>query len=61
MEHSPAYRVYFFDDADHIVKAVVVDAENDMDATTKATALMDGHDMEIWDGSRLVARLPHSA
>ena len=53
------FRAYIFDEKDHIIKAHVIEAETDDDAFDQAQALVDGHDVEIWDGSRLVARLPH--
>jgi hypothetical protein len=41
-------------------KAHVIEAETDDEAFDQAQALVDGHDVEVWDGSRLVARLPHN-
>jgi hypothetical protein len=49
-----------FDEHDHILKAHVVYAATDEEAIAKITAMVDGHDIEVWDGARLVARLPHS-
>lgn len=57
---EPAYRAYILDEEDHILKAVIIEADSDVDATSRAASLLDGHDIEIWDGSRLVARLPRS-
>lgn len=55
-----AYRAYMLDENDHILAAVALDAANNQEATTKATALMDGRPIEIWEGSRMVARLPRT-
>jgi hypothetical protein len=54
------FRAYVFDEKDHIIKAHVIEAETDDDAVDQAQAVVDGHDVEVWDGSRLVARLPHN-
>lgn len=33
--------------------------DNDDDAIAKARSLLEGKDIELWDGARLVIRLPH--
>jgi hypothetical protein len=38
----------------------VVVCDSDRDATEKAKALLDSHDIEIWQGARVVTRLRHS-
>jgi hypothetical protein len=57
---STVFRAYVFDEKDHILRAHVIEAETDVDAVDQAQAFVDGHDVEVWDGSRLVARLPHN-
>lgn len=57
---TPAYRAYVFDEHDHILKAHVVYAETDEEAVAKTTTLVDAHNIEVWEGARLIARLPHS-
>jgi hypothetical protein len=36
---------------------IVLRFENDQDAVRQAEALVDGNDIELWEGSRLVARI----
>lgn len=55
------YRAYVFDDNDHTIKVVVIEADTDEQAGSTATDLLDVHDIEVWQGDRLVARLLHSA
>jgi hypothetical protein len=58
---SIVFRAYVFDETNHIIKAHVIEADSDDAACDQAQVLVDGRDVELWDGSRLVARLPHSA
>jgi hypothetical protein len=53
-----AYRAYIFDEDDHVRKAHVIQADTDEEAASEAMALFPEFDVEVWDGSRLVARLP---
>jgi hypothetical protein len=57
---SIVFRAYVFDEKDHIIKAHVIEAETDYDAFAQAQVLIDGHDVEVWDGARLVARRAQS-
>ena len=52
------YRVYSFSSDNHIkgVPAVVI-CETDNDAIAEAQKLLDGLDIEVWNGARLVTRL----
>jgi hypothetical protein len=36
----------------------MVECDSDTDVIAKAKAMLDGLDIEIWDGPRLVVRLP---
>ncbi len=51
------YRAYIIGKDGHIAsdRAFVSDA----DATVWAKPLVDGHDVELWSGDRLVIRLDH--
>jgi hypothetical protein len=42
-----------------IASAEWFDADDDDKAIEVAKSMMDGHDCELWQGSRLVARIPH--
>jgi hypothetical protein len=53
------YRAYILDDACHILKAEVLDAETDDAAAEQAKQLLDGHDIEVWQQQRCVLKLFH--
>lgn len=57
------YRAYFLQAGGHINRPpIVLDAGDDEAAIAAARQLVDGHDVEIWHGKRLVKLLPkHSA
>jgi hypothetical protein len=55
----PAYRLYKLRDADQIAgPAVVIECDSDAEVIAKAKAMLDGLDIEVWDGPRVVVRLP---
>jgi hypothetical protein len=55
----PLYRVYFVDRSGHVsTPPEIVDAIDDQEATQKARQFVDGQDLEVWDESRLVVRIP---
>ena len=52
------YRIYTPTDSDEIVALPQnVICENDVEAVRQANQLLDGHDIEVWQGARLVTRL----
>jgi hypothetical protein len=51
------YRAYVFGPDEHIIEANGFVAENDDAAFEHARQFVDGHDVELWSGVRLVARL----
>jgi hypothetical protein len=52
------YRLYTLDPDSHVVKApVIVECENDQAAVQKATQLLDGKTIEVWQLARRVAIL----
>ena len=53
------YRLYGLDGVRRIASAEWFDADDDDKAIEVAKSMMDGHDCELWQGSRLVARIPH--
>jgi hypothetical protein len=54
----PDYRIYTLKDGGHIGQpADIVTVENDQEAIAHATKLINGNDLEIWDGPRPVARI----
>jgi hypothetical protein len=55
----PAYRLYKLRDADRIVgPPTVIECASDAEIIAKAKAMLDGLDIEVWDGPRVVVRLP---
>lgn len=54
----PAYRIYKLDGDNHINDLPkIVLHDSDAEAIEHAERLVDGHDIEIWDGPRLVIKL----
>ena len=53
------YRLYGLDGVDKVASAIWIDAEDDADAIEVAKNMMDGHDCELWQGKRFIARIPH--
>jgi hypothetical protein len=51
------YRAFTVGDDGHFVGYEPLICYNDDDAIAKASSLMDGHDIELWSGTRLVIRL----
>jgi hypothetical protein len=54
----PAYRIYELHARGHVIRpARVLIRENDTDVIRAAKPPVDGHDVEIMEGARVVARL----
>jgi hypothetical protein len=54
----PEYRIFTLTKERRIAGPMeVVDCASDKDAIEEAKILTDGHDMEIWQGNRIVMRL----
>lgn len=54
------YRAYTVGIDGHFVGYQPLVCADDAEAITKARRLVDGHDIELWSGSRLVVRLSKS-
>ncbi len=53
----PKYRVYFVDRTKHFSRPPeIVECDDDQEAIQKAKQLLDGLDVELWDGPRMVVR-----
>ena len=52
------YRLYGLDGVDKVASAAWIEAEDDQTAIEVAKEQMDGHDVELWQGRRLIARIP---
>lgn len=53
------YRAYFLDEDDHFVAVQDLNCPDDAVAIAEAEKLLDRHDIELWQLSRMVARLSH--
>jgi hypothetical protein len=53
----PAYHIYTIDKNGRIAgPANIIDAADDQEARQEAKRMLDGHTIEVWDGSRRVAK-----
>jgi hypothetical protein len=52
----PNYRAYVVGADGHFYKSVALDAPDDAAATTTAKQLVDGHDVELWQRDRTIAK-----
>jgi hypothetical protein len=50
------YRAYLIDSDGNFFDAVPLDCADDNDAMKRAEQLVDGHDVELWQRARKVAR-----
>ena len=54
----PEYRIFPLTSDNHIKNApALVVCENDSAALEQAKKMLDGHNLEVWEGNRLVTRL----
>jgi hypothetical protein len=52
------YRLYGLDGVDKVASGEWIEADDDETAIEVAKTMMDGHDCELWQGKRRVARIP---
>jgi hypothetical protein len=52
------YRAYFVNSDGHIVSVRAIACGDDAEAIREAEKLRDERDIELWDGTRMVTRLP---
>ncbi|MEY9230705.1 hypothetical protein ABIF65_006618 [Bradyrhizobium japonicum] len=52
--HVKDYRAFLLDEDGHIISAHALDAVDDDEALQKATCLVDGRDVEVWQLARKV-------
>jgi hypothetical protein len=55
----PEYRAYRVGQDGHFIGFEPLVCADDNEAAEKARSLVDGHDVELWSGERLVSRLKH--
>ncbi len=53
----PGYRLYGLDGVNKVASAKWFEADDDEAAVEVAKSKVDGHDVELWQGHRRVARL----
>jgi hypothetical protein len=53
----PDFRVYFIGDDGHIQGVRELANMTEAEAIEQAKQLLDGHDLEVWEGERAVANL----
>jgi hypothetical protein len=53
------YRAYTVGHDGHFIGYEPLVCGSDKEATEKAKRFVDGHDIELWSGARLVVRLSH--
>jgi len=53
------YRAYVIGEDGHIASFRAFLCDDDADATVWATQLVDGNDVELWSGDRVVTRIKH--
>ena len=50
------YRAYIIGQDGHFIKSVILDCANDDAAIESAKQLVDGHDVELWQLDRQIAK-----
>jgi hypothetical protein len=50
------YRAYLIDLDGHHIKAVDINCTDDDDARKRAEQMVDGHNVELWEHARRIAR-----
>jgi hypothetical protein len=53
----PLYRVYILNDAGHFASRIDLECASEQDAVKEAQQYVDGHDVELWDQNRFIAKI----
>ena len=54
----PDFRIYQIVGGAHIsAPAIILECDTDEEAITRTRQLLDGHDLELWQGARLIISL----
>ena len=56
----PEYRIYIVGSDGHFHSSVPLECDDDTDAMEKAKQLVYGHDVELWQRDRKIARFDHN-
>ena len=60
MDPQHAYRAYLIGRDGHIIQRVDIECDDEETAKVRAKSLVDGHDVELWDGAQLLAEFKTS-
>ena len=60
MNSRHSYRAYLIGSDGHIIHRVELECADDEAANERAKLLVDRHDVELWDGPRMVAEFKTS-
>jgi hypothetical protein len=55
------YRAYLVGQDSYFIKAVDLDCEDDAAARKRAQKMVDGHDVELWQHARRIAKFEHGS
>jgi hypothetical protein len=55
----PEYRVYTIGSDGHFFNVAPLECADDAEAIERAEQLLDGHDIELWQRDRQIARIDH--
>jgi hypothetical protein len=55
----PEYRAYIVGQDRHLYSSKSLDCADDVEASEAAKQLVDGHDVELWQRDRMVAKFEH--
>jgi len=53
------YRAYVMGPDGHIESRIDIVCRDEIDAKERAKALVNGHDIELWHGDRVIAKFRH--
>jgi len=56
----PEYRVYVIGSDGHFFNSVPLECADDDEAMERAEQLVDGHDVELWQRDRKIAKFQHT-
>src|SRR5664279_213088 len=55
------YRAYLVGQDSYFIKAVDLDCDDDAAAIKRAQKMVDGHDVELWQHARRIAKFDHGS
>jgi hypothetical protein len=55
------YRAYLVGQDSYFIKAIDLDCEDDAAVRKRAQKMVDGHDVELWQHARRIAKFEHGS